>query len=89
MFSYVVAELRDLVNELTEVNNWIPLGLSLGIKISTLEAIEMERNTIGERRTQMLIAWQRQETPTWSAVLQALVKMGMKHLASQLARKHG
>ena len=77
------------MNELTEVNNWIPLGLNLGIKISTLEAIEKDRNTIGERRIQMLIAWQRQETPTWSAVLRALVEMGMRHLASQLARKHG
>ena len=84
-----VAELRDLVNELTEVNNWIPLGLNLGIKISTLEAIEMERITIGERRTQMLIAWQRQETPTWSGVIRGLVGIGTRSLASKLARKHG
>ena len=89
MLFHVVAELRDLVNELTEVNNWIPLGLSLGLKISTLEAIERERITIGDCRIQMLIAWQRQEAPTWSAVVQALVNMGMRHLASQLARKHG
>ena len=77
------------MNELTEVNNWIPLGLSLGLKISTLEAIERERITIGERRTQMLNEWQKQETTTWSAVIQALVGMGMRSLASQLARKHG
>ena len=92
VFSYViltVAELRDLVNELTEVNNWIPLGLNLGIKISTLEAIEMERITIEERRTQMLIAWQRQETPTWSGVIRGLVGIGTRSLASKLARKHG
>ena len=77
------------MNELTEVNNWIPLGLTLGLKISTLEAIERERITIGERRTQMLIEWQKQATPTWSAVLQALVKMGIRSLASRLAQKHG
>ena len=77
------------MNELTEVNNWIPLGLGLGLKISTLEAIERERITIGERRTQMLIEWQKQATPTWSAVLQALVKMGIRSLASRLAQKHG
>ena len=77
------------MNELTEVSNWIPLGLTLGLKISTLEAIERERITIGERRTQMLIEWQKQATPTWSAVLQALVKMGIRSLASQLAQKHG
>ena len=57
--------------------------------MSTLEAIEMERITTGERRTQMLFEWQRRVTPTWSAVIQALVKMGMRHLATQLAQKKG
>ena len=57
--------------------------------MSTLEAIERERITIGERRTQMLNEWQKQATPTWSAVIQALVKMGMRHLATQLAQKKG
>ena len=77
------------MNELKRVNDWIPLGLNLGVEISTLEAIERERITIGERRTQMLNEWRKQETPTWSAVLQALVKMGMRHLAIQLAQKKG
>ena len=77
------------MNELKGVIYWIPLGLSLGLEISTLLAIEREHITIGERCTQMLNEWQRQETPTLSAVIQALVKMGMRHLASQLARKHG
>ena len=81
--------LADLVNELKRVNDWIPLGLNLGVEISTLEAIERERITIGERRTQMLNEWQKQAPPTWSAVIQALVKMGMRHLATQLAQKKG
>ena len=71
------------------MNDWIPLGLNLGVEISTLEAIEREHITIGERRTQMLNEWQKQVTPTWSAVLQALVKMGMRYLAIQLAQKKG
>ena len=77
------------MNELKRVNDWIPLGLNLGVEMSTLEAIERERITIGERRTQMLNEWQKQATPTWSAVIQALVKMGMRHLATQLAQKKG
>ena len=77
------------MNELKRVNDWIPLGLNLGVEISTLEAIERERITIGERRTQMLNEWQKQATPTWSAVIQALVKMGMRRLAIQLAQKKG
>ena len=71
------------------MNGWIPLGLNLGVEMSTLEAIERERITIAERRTQMLNEWQKQATPTWSAVIQALIKMGMRHLATQLAQKQG
>ena len=89
MHMRAVAELADLVNELKGVIYWIPLGLNLGLEISTLLAIERERITIEERRTHMLIAWQKQAIPTWSAVIQALVKMGMRPLASQLARNHG
>ena len=77
------------MNELKGVIYWIPLGLNLGLEISTLLAIERERITIEERRTHMLIAWQKQAIPTWSAVIQALVKMGMRPLASQLAWNHG
>ena len=77
------------MNELKGVIYWIPLGLNLGLEVSTLMAIERERITIEERRTHMLIAWQKQATPTWSAVIQGLVKMGMRPLASQLALNHG
>ena len=56
-----------------------------------LDAIEMERPiaTIEERRTMMLKEWQNNVIPTWSAVVQALVGIGMRRLASELARKHG
>ena len=77
------------MNELKGVIYWIPLGLNLGLDISTLLAIERERTSIDERCTHMLIAWQQQAIPTWSAVVQALVKIGMRPLASQLAQNHG
>ena len=77
------------MNELKGVIYWIPLGLNLGLDVSTLLAIERERITIEERRTHMLIAWQKQATPKWSAVVQALVKIGMRPMASQLAQNHG
>ena len=86
---YIAAELVDLVNELQQVNNWIPFGLNLGIDISRLEAIENERATIEERRTQLLICWRRQVVPTWSAVVKALMAIGMRHLASKIAQKYG
>jgi len=90
-FLYPVPELLDLVRELRSVNNWKTFGLYLGIKIEKLNAIEMERPfaTIEERRTMMLEEWQNNVIPTWSAVVQALVGMGMRRLASNLAQKHG
>ena len=89
MFQCPAAELADLVTELQEVNDWVTFGLYLGIKIWRLRAIEKECQTIGERRTQMLEEWQNNETPTWPAVVQALVGIGMRRLASELAQKHG
>ena len=77
------------MNELQEVNNWIPFGLNLGIDISRLEAIEKERATIEERRTQLFIYWQKQVVPTWSAVVKALINIGMRRLASKVAQKYG
>ena len=77
------------MNELHEVNDWIPFGLNLGIDISRLEAIEKERPTIDERRTQLFIYWQKQVVPTWSTVVKALMAIGMRRLASKVAQKHG
>ena len=89
MFQCPAAELADLVSELQEVNDWVTFGLHLKIKIWKLRAIEKECQTIGERRTRMLEEWQNNETPTWPAVVQALVGIGMRRLASELAQKHG
>ena len=54
-----------------------------------LAAINADCPTLGDRRTQMLNEWQNNMTPTWSAVVQALGGIGMRHLASELAQKHG
>ena len=54
-----------------------------------LEAIRADFPTLEQCRAQMLEEWQKNVTPTWSAVVQALVKMGMIRLASELAQKHG
>ena len=77
------------MSELQDVNDWIPFGLYLGIKMPRLEAIKVDCPTLGERRTQMLNEWQNNVTPTWSAVVQALEGIGMRRLASELAQKHG
>jgi len=77
------------VKELQDVNDWLTFGIYRGIKMPTMEAIRRDYPTTGERRTQMLYEWQKNVIPTWSAVVQALVGIGMRRLASELAQKHG
>ena len=83
------AELADLVSELQDVTDWKPFGLYLGIKMTRLEAIKVDCSTLADRRIQLLNMWQKQVTPTWSTVVQALMGIGMRRLASELAQKHG
>ena len=84
-----VPDLPDLVSELQDVNDWVTFGLYLGIKIPRLEAIKVDCPTLGECRTQLLNEWQKKVTPTWFAVVQALVGIGMRRLASELVQKYG
>ena len=84
-----VPEVRDLDTELHEVIDWIPLGLYLGIKLPELKTIEANYPTLQRGRLEMFEKWQKSVTPTWSAVVQALVEIGMRRLASELAQKHG
>jgi len=86
----LVPEVRDLDSELHEVIDWIPLGLCLGIKLPELKIIEANHpNDLKRRRIEMFQVWQKKVTPTWSAVVQALVEIGVRRLASELAQKHG
>ena len=82
-------EVRDLANELHKVIDWIPFGLNLGLKMEELKTIEANYPTLQRRRLEMLEEWQKKVTPTWSAVVQALVGIGMRRLASELAQKNG
>ena len=82
--------MRDLSNELKKVIDWIPFGLNLGLKMEELKTIEANYpNDLQRRRIEMLEEWQKKVTPTWSAVVQALMDIGKRRLASELAQKHG
>ena len=78
-----------LISELHEVIDWIHLGLHLGIKLPELKTIEANYPTLQRRRIELFEKWQKNVTPTWSAIVQALVKTGMRRLASELTQKHG
>ena len=84
-----VPELVELVNELQDVIDWMSFGLHLGIKRPKLESIKVHCRTLAESRIQMLNEWQKNMTPTWSAVVQALAAIERRQLASDLAQKHG
>lgn len=84
-----ITELRDLVNELNSVTQWYLLGIYLGVQISTLEEIKKDYTTAKECRTQTLVEWQKHVTPTWAAVVKALVEIERERLASTLAEKYG
>ena len=90
LLSSLVPEVRDLDSELHEVIDWISLGLHLGIKLPELKIIEANYpNDLRRCRFEMFKEWQKRMIPTWSAVVQALVEIGMGRLASELAQKHG
>ena len=84
-----VPEVCDLANELQKVIDWIYFGLNLGLKMEELETIEVNYPTLQRRRIEMFKEWQKKVTPTWSAVIQALMDTGMRRPAFELAQKHG
>lgn len=86
----VNAELKDLINELQEVTDWYLLGLCLGLSESRLQEIKQDHRTNDEWRREVLATWARQEKPTWSKVVSALMEMGGHQvLASQIAEIYG
>ena len=84
-----ITDLRDLMNEMSTVSQWYLLGIYLGVDLPTLATVKANHEDIKDRRTHMLIQWWNRVTPTWSAVVKALVEIGRGKLASQLAEKHG
>ena len=77
------------MNELSTVTQWYLLGIYLRLDSSVLDAIKKDCTDTKECLTQTLVQWQKHVTPTWSAVVQALVGIGREHLASHLATKYG
>ena len=71
------------------MSQWYLLGIYLGLRPSTLDAINADYKTTRECRTQLLLEWQRRMIPTWCAVVKALVGIGRERLASELATKYG
>ena len=89
LYAGKITDLRDLMNETSTVTQWYLLGIYLEVDLPTLAAIKADHEDTKDRRTNTLIQWWNRVTPTWSAVVKALVGIGRGMLASQLAKKHG
>ena len=83
--------IKDLVSELHDVVSWFQLGIYLDISPSELMKIRADhREKTDACKTEMLMTWLRQTTQvSWSAVVRALVGIGMTVLAQKVAVKYG
>ena len=83
--------MKELVEELKVVTDWFNFGTHLGVRQAKLLAIGKNYDREGPERckTETLIVWMDQEQPTWSKIIQALVKIGMGALAQKIAAAHG
>ena len=81
--------MKDLHSELQEVTDWFTLGVYLDVPTPLLVAIRNDYTDTDQCRVEMLIAWSKQEMPTWPRVVHALGEMGMTELAIALAEKYG
>ena len=84
-----IKHLPDLLNELSTVTQWYLFGIYLGVDLTTLSEIEANYRKVRECLTHTVAQWWRNVTPTWSAVVNALMGIGREKLASQVAEKHG
>ena len=84
-----ITDMRVLMDELSTITQWHLLGIYLGVDLSILATIKADHEDTKERRIHTLIQWWNRVTPTWSAVVKALVGIGREKLASHVAEKHG
>ena len=87
---YTVSDdLAEINMALKEVNDWLHLGLQLGLLHSTLERIgENQRENVAKCKTEMLVAWLQQQdnvsNPCCADLKEALKKIGQNRVASEI-----
>ena len=82
-----------MLNELVDFNDWMKLGLALGLYFSTLDKIEQKRGSDVDRcKMEMLHSWlikadgvERKGGPTWRQLISALEKID-KALADKISK---
>ena len=87
-----IDDLAEIIMALKNFNNWLSLGLQLGLRYETLEKIEKEQHgLIDECKRKMLAAWLKQKdnvavtgVPSWAVLKAALEKIDENQLASEI-----
>ena len=89
MYNADTIGLRELCLELHTVDDWLHLGIYLGIPYTELKAIDAVHYREPHRcRTEMLAFWLNNFQPSWSALIEALELIGMNQLAREMTASH-
>ena len=83
-----------MLEAVDDLNDWMNLGLKLGLRYPTLERItEEQRGNISKCKLKMMVAWlQRQDNvsqkgvPSWSVLSAALQSMGEHETADRISK---
>ena len=84
-----IDDLAEIIMALKNFDNWLPLGLQLGLRYETLEKIEKEqRGLIDECKRKMLVAWLQEQdnvaNPCCADLKAALKNIGQNRVASEI-----
>ena len=78
------------MEELKDLTDWFNFGIYVGIHQEELLVIGKDYNMDVDRcKVETLIFWMKRESPTWTKVIQALVRMEMLSLAQKIAEHYG
>ena len=79
---------RQLAEELTEVDDWYMLGIHLDVPVPKLRQIKANTEKTEHGRIEMFYYWlSRHTSPSWKDVIVALERMEHHALAAKLKKK--
>ncbi len=87
----LAVSLKALVQDLKDVMDWAHMGVFLEVAPAELAVIRSGHASLLERKAEMLRVWleRAREVPTWSQIVHALLAIGMRTLATDIAMKYG
>ena len=81
--------LERIVEELESVVDWFHFGLYLRVPDYALNRIGADYKDTNRCKTQVLMEWMNMQKGSWSHIVQALIGIKMKTLATEIAEKYG